>query len=115
MKVASRESFCVLTFTAMKTITNVTTATTNAKTNAIFANAKNHVQKRLTTLSWKVITVVIGTFAIISAKTTTAPEFACSTSLMNTRNTTAGRRIVFINVSIVKESASSPTTSMIRA
>jgi hypothetical protein len=36
MKVASTESSCAQTFTAMKTITNVTTATTNAITFARF-------------------------------------------------------------------------------
>jgi hypothetical protein len=115
MKVASRESFCVLTFTAMKTFTNVTTATTNAVTFARFPNAENHVQKRLATLSWMVITVVIGIFAIISAKTQTAPEYARLTSLISTSDTTAGRRIVDTNVSFVKDSASSPITFMIRA
>ena len=115
MKVASKESFCALTFMAIKTTTHVTTVTTNAVKYARFLIVHLSVQERQATLNWIVTTVVISTFAIISAKTATVLESACSTSLFATSDINVGKRIVFINVIFVKDSASSPITSMKRA
>jgi hypothetical protein len=51
MKVASKESFCALTFMAMKTIIRATTATTNAVIFARFLIVDLYVQERQATLN----------------------------------------------------------------
>lgn len=73
------------------------------------------MQERQAILNWMATTVVISIFAIISAKTTTVLEYACSTSLFYTSDIIVGKIIVFISVIFVKDSASSPITSMKRA